>query len=218
MKIGSEKIQTHKLLTELGLTDTEAHLYIAGLAHTSVTAQDLVQETSIKRPTVYHALHTLSEKGLVREADTGSKARFRMEPPIRLHGWLDAQKEALTQKQDVAKEIITTLSATGTRSDIAITEYTDIESVRSIFELALYARSKQCVIVTPSKEFLNEFDTHGARVLDAQTRGIEVRVEIRDAIPSMLITYDDTVAVFRSLTSCTVIASNELASIVSHLA
>src|SRR3989339_824298 len=61
------------ILKNIGLTDTETNIYLTGLQYSSIGVNRLEKETKIKRTTIYHAINTLSKKGLVSKKDTGIK-------------------------------------------------------------------------------------------------------------------------------------------------
>jgi sugar-specific transcriptional regulator TrmB len=191
-----------KLLEEVGLTDTEARIYLAGHSVNSITVQELGVETGIKRPTIYHALHTLTEKGLVAERQRDGKSAFRMEAPGNLMNWIEQQKEALVQKEDTVQELISQFAerTPSGKSDSQSTHYADRKSVQAIFDLAFYARSKKCTIVLPAKGFLDEL-------------GLEVKKDIGSAV----LIYDDTVVLIASPSEATVLASSALGTILSGL-
>ena len=68
-------------LKNLGLTETEAKIYLASLELGKASALELSRFTGVKRPTVYLALFTLQEKGVIREIKQNGKARFISENP-----------------------------------------------------------------------------------------------------------------------------------------
>lgn len=210
---------TRKLLEEVGLTDTEARIYLAGHAVDSITVQEIGVGTGVKRPTIYHALHTLGEKGLLVECERNGKSAFRMEAPGRLLGWIEQQKNALVQKEDAVQSLISQLAArtpATSDGDMQVTHYADTKSIQAVFDLAFYARSKKCVVVIPSKEFLEEFGVE-ERSRDAEHRGVEVKIIVRKGINSALLIYDETVVIFENLSKATVIVSPLLSSILSNL-
>ncbi|MDB5237568.1 MAG: hypothetical protein JWL88_670 [Parcubacteria group bacterium] len=222
MKSSNSSIDEQKirdLLIEVGLTDTEAYLYIAGLAQETITVQELGAATGIKRPTIYHALQTLAEKGLVTERERDGKSAFRMEAPGKLFGWIEQQKEALVQKEDAVQSLMSQLAARTPveGGELQSTHYTDMKSVQAVFDLAFYARSKKCTIILPSKEYMKELDLAG-RSRDAEHRGFTVQTIVREGIGSALLAYDDTVVLISiSPLSATVIVSAPLAAILSNL-
>ncbi|KND50454.1 MAG: Transcriptional regulator, TrmB [Parcubacteria bacterium C7867-007] len=214
---GSDK-STQNLLEEVGLTETEAHLYRYGIQHDAVTVQELGKETGIKRPTIYHALHTLTEKGLVTEQHRTGKIHFHMEPPARLLGWLDRQREEFAQKEDGVQKLIAEL-ATHTPSstqDIVVTSYAGTKNMQTMFDLALYPRSKECYILATSSEFLKRFDADGSRVSDAKQRGVNVHVQTKKDAAASLVIFDDTTALFMN-DSVTTIVSPSLAKTIASL-
>lgn len=207
-----------KLLEEVGLTDTEARIYLAGHAVDSITVQAIGTATGVKRPTIYHALHTLSEKGLVSEGIGDGKTSFRMEAPGKLLSWIEEQKDALVQKEDAVHALITQLAARTpvSNNEMTVTHYADVKSVQAVFDLAFYARSKQCVIVVPSKDFLEELKLD-ERSRDAEHRGFEVKMITRKGIDSALLIYDENIVIFANPSNATVLTSLAFATILSNL-
>ena len=72
--------QIKDTLHNLGLTDTESEIYLAGLAYDTISVKELEKTTRINRTTIYHALDTLTKQGLAskRESGTGAKLLFSM--------------------------------------------------------------------------------------------------------------------------------------------
>ncbi len=54
-----------KLLINLGLTETEARVYLAGITLGPATVSSIAQKANVKRTTVYPAIRTLKKKGLM---------------------------------------------------------------------------------------------------------------------------------------------------------
>lgn len=210
------------LLMQVGLTETEAAIYLAGTGSDSITVQEIGKATAIKRPTIYHALRTLTEKGLATEHQIEGKTHIRMQAPAQLLGWIERQKDELEKKEDAVKEIVSQLAARAqqsTSTDTQVMHYVDAKSVQAVFDLAFYARGKRCVLVFPSHEFLEQFDAGGARMRAARERGIDVCLEIRKHIDSALVIYDDTLVLIPAYPSdsATVITSPELSAALSGL-
>ncbi len=70
-------------LQKLGLTKHEAKVYLAGLSLGPSSASQISNFTKVKRPTVYLALTSLIEQGLIHE-DSGKKTLFSAEKPEKL--------------------------------------------------------------------------------------------------------------------------------------
>jgi sugar-specific transcriptional regulator TrmB len=180
--------------------------------------QEIGAATGVKRPTIYHALHTLSEKGLVAERDRDGKSAFRMEAPGRLLGWIEQQKNALTEKEDAVQSLISQLATRtpAVSGGIEVMQYADAKSVQAVFDLAFYARSKKCVVIIASKDFLNGLGLD-EKSRDAEHRGVLVQTVVRKGVGAALLTYDDSVVMITNPSEATVITSSALASILSNL-
>jgi len=215
MQTNANLNKIEQLLEQVGLTETETCVYLAGYGEETVTAQELVKRTGIKRPTVYHALHTLTEKGLVSEHGGGSKTAFHMEAPVKLLPWIDQQKGQLAQKEDAVQQLVSLVATGGAESSLPVATYTNKKDVQAIFDLAFYARSKKCTLLLPSKDFLSVLDD-GSRVAEAQARGSAVSV-LTKKIPAALLIYDDQVVLFESAVKATVLTSATLAATLQSL-
>lgn len=71
-------------LQKLGLNEHEARVYLAALGLGPSSANQLADQTNIKRPTVYLSLENLIKKGLVAEIFVGKKKLFEAEKPQKL--------------------------------------------------------------------------------------------------------------------------------------
>ena len=143
-------------LVLLGLTNTEAQLYLAGLTHKGTGAHELAKETAIKRPTVYHALETLIQKGLVSKKGTGARRVFHMTSPEHIGHLLDTQIAGLEEQKKGLEILIPFLNARvgDVSSDhIEVTQYEGIGGVKIVVEEALYCKSRHWEIIAPSKNF-----------------------------------------------------------------
>jgi hypothetical protein len=141
-----------------------------------------------------------------------------MEAPGRLLGWIEQQKDVLIQKEDAVQSLVSQLAArspASSGSGIAVTRYADAKSIRAVFDLAFYARSKECVIVAPSASFLSSFDE--GVMESAKERGVQVRTIFKKNLSAALLIYDDTVVISTGASSATVITSPELATMLSVL-
>ena len=165
-------------LVSLGLTETEAALYLAGIRHPSIDVHTLVKETGIKRPTVYHALGTLKSKGLAAEHGTGGKLRFVMCPPEQLVKLVKDKRKNLDTQEEVLNQFIPFLKQAGLSEDVFNTaQYEGIEGIKTVVDIALYCKSRKWEIIAPVKNFFSEFNKEYAQYyLNTRTRkGITTR-------------------------------------------
>lgn len=241
----------HKsILMGLGLTLTEASLYLAAHGGKAYTVQELAKKAGIKRPTVYHALATLLEKGLASEKLVGSKTKFAFSNPEHLYGLAEREREAVEEKARALETLIPLLSrGAGDMSDVpSVVHYEGLQGMKMVMDIAFHARSKKWDIIAPYSNFLREYDPEYAqRYLKARKfYGITSRTlweggmrpgrrltpeEIRERNPrlmpksmhgkfkSMMILFDDKVAIFTSYDKLTAIllTSKELHDMFSAL-
>ena len=153
-------------LISFGLTATEARIYLAGLADVSVTLQDLAKRTKIKRPTLYHALHTLIEKGLVAEKKEINKSFFTMADPHMIRGLLERQKEVADERMQTLNLLMPALlhkKKAGKGDDVTVIQYHGIEGMKTVVDIACYCKSKRWDIIAPFRNFLREYDKEYAQ-------------------------------------------------------
>lgn len=150
----------------MGLTKTESKVYLAGLAHSGIGAQELSKETQVKRPTVYHALETLVQKGLVSKKGTGARRVFHMTAPENIKKLLDQKIEALEQQKQTLDALIPLLAQRqqGTKADsVEVVQYEGIEGIKLVVEEALYCKSRSWDIIAPRTNFFSQFEKEYAQ-------------------------------------------------------
>lgn len=151
----------HQLLAELGLTDTESEIYVAGLSRSSIDVQTLVTQTRMKRPTIYHALETLMQKGLASKHGTARRLAFSMVSPDRLRRVVDEDMDRLDRRKQRIDELLPLLRALSPATEteaIRVSQYEGIAGIKTVVEEALYCKSRTWSILAPKKNFFSEFD------------------------------------------------------------
>jgi sugar-specific transcriptional regulator TrmB len=170
---------TASLVSDLGLTPTEAGIYLAGLRFPRAGVRDLVRVTGVKRPTVYHALETLLAKGLVAKSADGAKTAYAMTPPERLGGLIDRRIDALSRQKRSLDAILPHLAerAAGGVGGERVAHFEGVAGVKTAVEEALYCRSGRWDIIAPRKNFFSEFSAEYAAYFmeTRRRRGIVAR-------------------------------------------
>lgn len=87
-----------KELTQLGLQDREAQVYVLLLQHGRSTAQTVAQAAGLPRASCYGILENLAEKNLVSLRIERGQREYVAEPPERLRGLLRAQAEEVQER------------------------------------------------------------------------------------------------------------------------
>ncbi len=100
-----------EFLTEIGLSEKEALLYVELLKVDSDSISSLSKKTNINRTTVYPVIEQLIQKGLAEEISHESKALYRAFSPDRLQTYIEAQQIKLRESHNKAIDIIPQLKA-----------------------------------------------------------------------------------------------------------
>lgn len=151
-------------LKAVGLTDTETEIYSALLNFEHLKASELVKETNIQRTTIYHALETLEQKGLVSKQLQGGRLNYTANNPKSIERYLDGQIQSLKSKKvEFSKLLPTLLSLSKSKTGIfKVTQSEGIQGIKNIVDEALYCHSRKWEIIAPSKNFFSEFDKNYA--------------------------------------------------------
>lgn len=227
--------QLYDELKKCGLTETEVILYVEGLKYASIGVSELVKQTRIKRTTVYHALDTLMQKGIVAKKGTGSRLVFSMIAPEHLEKLLDEKIALIGKQKELLKKCVPLLAARDqkTTTETQVSHFEGTEGVKMVVEEALYAKTRRWDIISPPRNFFSEFnrayaqyflETRRARDIIARSlwestenRRMLTAEELKQRQPRMLppamhgkfksviIVFDNKVAIISSLKELTAV-------------
>ncbi|MBU1029307.1 hypothetical protein KKE28_03835 [Patescibacteria group bacterium] len=93
-------------LSEFGLSEKAAKVYLAGLASGPITAQQLSNSSGVNRPTTYVMIESLMAKGLMSSFKKGKKTFFTSSTPERLMEIIQEQKENIKTREKEINAII----------------------------------------------------------------------------------------------------------------
>lgn len=121
-----------EVLEELGLSESEAKVYLALIETGSTLAGPIIKKTGLHRGTTYQILQRLKEKGLVSSVIKGKKQYFEAVNPERL-------MDVLKEKQDKLSEILPTLKARleSSKEKQEVTVYSGVKGIRSVMDKML---------------------------------------------------------------------------------
>src|SRR5260370_35767067 len=106
-------------LVELGLSPTEAQVYLALVQSTALSASAIAAATALSRTATYQILCALSDKGLV-ESGAGYGSKFAAIAPERaLPALIAHEEEALAQRKKVAETLSQRLALLAESTDTA---------------------------------------------------------------------------------------------------
>jgi len=121
--------QIIKTLQDIGLSENEAAVYVAGLSLGPTTAIKIARQTGIKRPTVYTVIESLKEKGLMNIEIKGFKQHYVSENPDRLEEVLEQRKKELNKKIPELQALFNLKGEEG-----SIKYYEGLEGIKSVYE------------------------------------------------------------------------------------
>lgn len=98
-------------LIELGLTPTEAQVYLALIRNGPSGASTIAAATGLARTAVYPALGSLGDKGLI-DAGEGYGSRFAaVSPEQALPSLISPDREALAHREQLTREVVQKIAA-----------------------------------------------------------------------------------------------------------
>ncbi len=92
-------------LREIGLSDSEAKIYITLLKLGEATVVQISQHSGLHRTNIYDSLEKLKEKGLVSSLTKGNKQFFRPLDPENLINYLEEKKKSILGYLPELKEL-----------------------------------------------------------------------------------------------------------------
>lgn len=157
------------LLTNFGLSTTEAGVYMDLLEYGTQTISEIARTSKLHRPAIYRALPHLKEKGLISERRVGKLMHYAAEPPDRLrnqistlHEELDTLIPKLVQLQDNKTPVVRRLDGRA--------------GVHAVYEDILATLNKGETYYRYSTEDENELDSVGLPK-DFETRRDALQLE-----------------------------------------
>ncbi len=92
-------------LKKIGLSQSEAVLYLSLLRLGASEVQPLIEETGFYKANIYEALERLCEKGIVSKVIEGGKRVYQIQKPESLIEFIKKKKDELEEQEKIAKEL-----------------------------------------------------------------------------------------------------------------
>ena len=137
-----------KQLTQAGLTQKQAALYMAALELGHAKATDIARKAGVKRTTGYGILDELAQLGLVSVVAKGKLKFFKAQAPRTLVGLLDQRKRAVEQ---ILPDLENVYGTYHLRPKMQFFE--GREGIKRIYEDTLTCRSKKILQIIRVKDF-----------------------------------------------------------------
>lgn len=99
-------------LRKLGLSNTEATLYLKLLELGASDVQTLISETGFYKTNIYDALERLCEKGILSKVMEEHKRIYQLQKPESLVEFIEKKEEEISQQKKIAKKLAESVSIT----------------------------------------------------------------------------------------------------------
>jgi sugar-specific transcriptional regulator TrmB len=120
------KLEHRLKLEQLGLSPSEALVYLAVLNHGPLAATAIASETGVPRTGVYPTLCSLVEKGLI-EGGFGHGSKFMaITPEEALRGLIAREEQTLSERQQIAKELTKALPRLPDDAESALDDFVQV--------------------------------------------------------------------------------------------
>ncbi|MDA1060385.1 MAG: hypothetical protein O3B47_01180 [bacterium] len=116
-------------LTQLGLSQEEAKVYLATLELGGSYASNIARKAGVNRATCYHTLNNLKSKGFLNSFNKGKVLWFNAEPPQVI---ANIQEEKLEKAKELIPQLLSISNTLAFKPKIRF--YEGIEGVKTIFE------------------------------------------------------------------------------------
>lgn len=150
----------HDFLKDRGLTPTEITLYVTGLQFGRHTASELARRVGIKRTTVYSALTSLEQKGMMGvHTQSGTTYYTATEPSLierKLIEEIDILKHQRLEFINLLPLFDDLQFQSATKTEVA--SYYGVSGVKTVVDAALYCASRSWKIIAPKHNFFSDYD------------------------------------------------------------
>jgi sugar-specific transcriptional regulator TrmB len=170
----------HKLISyleELGLNHSEARVYIAGIGYARPAGvHELQKQCELKRPTVYHNLNLLEERGLVSKVRSQNRTLYTFSSPNQLE-WLVQQeiRNSKAKLRSVASFIREFDEVSPLQTATSVRHFEGAEGVKQAIESALYCKNPEWLVIAPFNNFFRQFDKNFSRYYLVTRKRHEIR-------------------------------------------
>lgn len=146
-------MQITNILEQLGLSDNEAKVYLAGLELGKATIQELSRKSGVKRTTVYVVMDGLKEKGVFSQTKKNAKTFFIAQDPENMVDLLEKRLQGFKTALPELKSIYNIAEAKP-----KVRFYEGREGYLSVYENILRERPKELLVIASYDDFKKHID------------------------------------------------------------
>lgn len=139
------------VLVKLGLSQTEASLYLTLMRKGASDVNGLIQETGFYKANTYQALERLCDKGILSKVVEGRHRVYQIQSPNSLLEFVENKKEELNKQIILAKKLTEEVSISKKHLGIRETAmvFNGIAGVKKIYSEIVEKKLDYCVFGSP---------------------------------------------------------------------
>ncbi len=173
----NEKLQS--ILKNIGLSETEAEVYLASLSLGPTTILKIARSSGVKRTSVYTIIDALKEKGLMKIELKGLKQLYAAESPEKLAALLEARERDFKSQ---LPEFLALYKLQGSES--VMKYYTGIKAMQDIYMESLkdIRPHEEYLVITNQKKWYELDPNFALRYIEARAKlNITIRLLFQDS-------------------------------------
>jgi sugar-specific transcriptional regulator TrmB len=147
-----------KTLIELGLSETEARIYLSMLELGPESVQNVAKRAEISRTAAYEIISHLQEKGLVSTFEKGKKTVFSAEDPEKLEDYFHGRMERMKIQLGSLDRMLPELRVMKGGVHPRVRFYTGEEGIRALFRDVGAVNTSEILEITNSDVVYNFLD------------------------------------------------------------
>ncbi len=171
-------------LEELGLTETEARVYIAMLELGPESVQNIARTANISRTAAYDIIHSLQEKALASTFLQGKKTFFSAEDPDKLQTYFKNRLTLMQEQFSTFKRHIPELRSLQVKDKPQVRHFQGIAGLEALFRDATILGAKEILEFADADQVYSHVDSKELLLLRSSTayQKIPIRVLHKGAI------------------------------------
>lgn len=158
----------NEILQQLGLTETEARVYLAMLELGPSSVQNIAKKARISRTAAYDIIRALQEKGISSTFQKGRKNVFSVEDPKQLEDYFGKHVEEMKQHLGAFKHLLPELRLMQGEDKPKVRYYSGDEGIQALFRDVHMSRARELFEFIDADRLYEHVDQ--ARFLPARKR------------------------------------------------
>ncbi len=151
-------LKIQKILVGLGLTETEARVYLAMLELGPASVQNISKKSNISRTAAYDIIEALSKKGIISSSQNGKRKVFAAEEPNQLRTYFKNKVEDLKDQFEEFEDFLPELRVMQTTDKTKVRYYNGQEGIEALFRDLKTVGAKELYEITNADAVYDNLD------------------------------------------------------------